>query len=324
LSALQLPENSEVIIPACNFPTVVNAALVNGYRPVLVDVDPLTYCLDLDKAERAITKKTKAIVVVDIAGNTVDLENLHRIAKKHKLVTILDNCDGFGSEFRDRFVETYVDIASTSFHAAHIITTGEGGAVFTNNNTFADRVVSMREWGRAMDSDKPIKYPGLPDDYPSRYTYITRGFNLKPIELQAAMGRVQLKKLRRIKQARSKNFNLLISNLSPFSNFLSLPYVEKNADISWFSFPITLKGGLSRKDFLRFLEGKNIETRVIFAGNILKQPAYKNAGLRAASDLSNSNRILRSSFFISVHPSVTGEMMDYVIRCFKEYLNNVR
>jgi len=321
LSALQLPRGSEIVIPACNFPTVVNAALVNRYRPVFVDVDLGTYCLNLNEFEKAISKKTKAAVLVNIAGNTTEIDKFVKIANKHGLKTILDNCDGFGSKFDGEFVETYFDIAATSFHAAHIITTGEGGAIFTRNKTLAERVISMREWGRAMDSDKPIRYPTLPEDYPSRYTYITRGFNLKPIELQAAMGRVQLKKLEKIKGARSRNFEFWLKKLSRFSKFLSLPAVHQKADISWFSFPITLLKG-SRKNLLKFLESKNIETRVIFAGNIINQPAYKNIDCRIESDLKNATKILKQGFFISAHPSINLQMKNYVIDCFREYFEN--
>lgn len=320
-SILDLPKGSEVIIPATNFPTAVSAAIINGYTPVFVDVDPKNYCIDLLQIEKAITKKTKAVMVVNIAGSMPDLQEFEKIIKRHDCVSILDNCDGYGARFAGKPVETYFDLAVTSFHAAHIITTGEGGAVFVNNKEEKDKAVSIREWGRDQDSDTPTKkkYPNLPEDYPYRYTYITRGFNLRPIELQAAMGRVQLRKLERIKKQRLANFEKIYKGLSPLTRWLSLPEVPKKADPSWFSFPITLKEGNQRKKIFEFLEKRNIETRVIFAGNIIKQPAYNNGDYRVHSKLKNAENVLHNSFFISVHPSLTKRMINYITLSFREF-----
>lgn len=323
--ALNLPTGSEILVPACNFPTVVSSAYLAGLKVVYLDVDPLTYCLDLGVLEGALRKnpKVKAVVMVDIAGNVTDLKKFRSICKKYKVISIIDNCDGFGSTFGGKFVENYADVACTSFHAAHIITTGEGGAVFTNDKVLADRLRSMREWGRAADSDKAVKYKDLPSDYPSRYTYVTCGFNLKPIELQAAMGRVQLKKLQKIKGARANNFNSLAKGLSQFSEYITIAHPSPEAKVSWFSFPITLKKG-KRANILKYLEKINIETRVIFSGNIVKQPAYKNLPYKISDNLTNAERILNNAFFISVHPSVTVEMIRYITESFKEYFKNGR
>ncbi len=325
-SAIELPDESEVIIPAVNFPTAINAVLLNRYKPVFIDVEPQNYCLDLGEVEKAITQKTKAVLCVNIAGSVPDLKKLREITKKHGLFLIIDNCDGYGSKFAGKPVESFADLSCTSFMAAHIITTGEGGALFTNDSNLYKKAVSLREWGRALDSDEGVhdQYKELPPDYQSRYTYITRGFNFRPLELQAAMGRIQLKKLKKIIDDRQNNFNMLHKGLSQFSEYLLLPKVHEEAQISWFSFPITLKNCVfckdqARKNMLKFLEEKNIETRVIFAGNILKQPAYQNIDHRREGDLKITNNILFNSFFISVHPTVTEEMINYIVSSFKEY-----
>lgn len=323
-SVLDLEVKSEVIVPAVNFPTAVNAILINGYTPVFIDVDSTDYCLDLDVVKKAVSKNTKAILCVNIAGSVPDMRKLKKIARDNNLYLILDNCDGYGSKFELKPVEAWADISATSFMAAHIITTGEGGALFTDNEQFYKRAVSMREWGRALDSNEGVNDPSgeLPSDYQSRYTYITRGFNFRPIELQAAMGRVQLNKLEGIVKSRKQNFDRLYEGLKQFSKYLSLPKEHPQASVSWFSFPITLNNGINRKSLLHFLESRNIETRVIFAGNILKQPAYKNINHKIIGELKNTDNILHNSFFISTHPTVTEEMIEYMIQSFKEFFDS--
>jgi len=319
ISSLQLPKGSEVIIPAVNFPTVVNAVLLNDLVPVFVDVSLENLCIDFKKAEKAVTSKTKAIVVVDIAGNTSNLESL-KFFKNKNIKTVLDNCDGYGTRYKRKPIETFFDISATSFHVAHIITTGEGGAIFTNDKNLYERSVSMREWGRSGNSDKFFpKNSGLPVDYPARYTYITRGFNLKPIELQAAMGRVQLKKLASIRKKRSINYKRLAEGFRKrnFPAIVSKP--PTNSEISWFSFPFTLKKEHLRPKLRSFLESKNIETRVIFSGNIVRQPAYKNGDCKIGSTLENADYVLENSLFISAHPSLTPQMITYVLNSLETF-----
>lgn len=322
MGVLNLPAGSEVIISAVNFPTVVHAAVVWGYKPVFVDANLDNLCIDLSKIEQAVTSKTKAIVLVNIAGNTIDVAKFSRIAKKNHLFTVLDNCDGFGTTYKSKPVESFFDVSATSFHAAHIITTGEGGAFFTNDKNYFMKAKSIREWGRADDSDdsKLQKNNLLPSDYPARYTYINPGFNLKPLELQGAMGRVQLRKLGEIKKARERVFNLLNKGLQKagMEKYCFFPIFPKESKISWFAFPITLKTEGVRAKFREFLEQKNIETRVIFAGNIVKQPAYKEIG-NWKGNLKNADYIMRNSFFISTHPTVTKEMVEYVVNSFIEF-----
>lgn len=321
-----LKKGDEIIVPVLNFATLTSAITLFGLTPVFVDVDSGTFCIKESLIENAISPNTKAIAIVNIAGNMPEMDRILEIADKHNLITIIDNCDGYGSLYDNKPVESLADISATSFHAAHIVSMGEGGAVFTDNQTLAESVKSMREWGRAFDSDTEYKGDScdsdLPKDYPSRYTYITRGFNVKPLELQCAMGRVQLRRLQEIKQLRQNNFDALYDGLSDLEIQKSIDLVvsPEKADISWFSFPLTIqKADKTRKELFDFLEKRNIETRVIFAGNILRQPAYANIDHRVSGRLDNANFIMTNSLFISIHPNMTKEMADYVIQSFNEF-----
>jgi CDP-6-deoxy-D-xylo-4-hexulose-3-dehydrase len=259
---------------------------------------------------------------VNIAGNTVDIAQLREFKKKN-IITVLDNCDGYGTTYKNKPIESYFDVSATSFHAAHIITTGEGGAFFTDNKTYYNRAKSIREWGRADDSDVDdiAKKEGMPEDYPGRYTYITKGFNLKPIELQAAMGRVQLKKLQKIKAARLANYTMLSEGVKKRKLPFIISTAPKDTSISWFAFSFTLKTPGIRSKLRKFLEEKNIETRVIFAGNIIRQPAYKYDKNKVSGSLKNSDIVMQDSFFISVHPSVTKPMIQYILESFDEFFS---
>lgn len=325
-----LKKGDEVIVPVLNFATLTSAITLFGLTPVFVDVDSGTFCIKEALIEKAISPKTRAIAIVNIAGNMPEMDWILEIADKYDLITIIDNCDGYGSLYDDRPVESLADISATSFHAAHIVSMGEGGAVFTDNQELAESAKSMREWGRAFDSDTEYKggngCNNLPKDYPSRYTYITRGFNVKPLELQCAMGRVQLRRLQEIKQLRQNNFDTLYDGLSGLDTQKSIDLVAspEKADISWFSFPLTILNNgkdknKTRKELFDFLEKRNIETRVIFAGNILRQPAYANINHRVSGKFDNADFIMTNSLFISVHPNMTKEMANYVIQSFNEF-----
>ena len=264
-----LKKGDEVIVPVLNFATLTSTITLFGLIPVFVDVDSGTFCIKEALIEKAISPKTKAIAIVNIARNMPEMDRILEIADEHNLITIVDNCDGYGSLYDNKPVESLADISATSFHAAHIVSMGEGGAVFTNNKALAESTKSMREWGRAFDSDTEYKGESdLPKDYPSRYTYITRGFNVKPLELQCAMGRVQLRRLKEIKRLRQNNFDTLYEGLLDLEmkRHIDLAISPERADISWFSFPLTLwKTDKTRKELFDFLEKRNIETRVIFA-----------------------------------------------------------
>lgn len=318
LNALELPKGSEVIIPAVTFPTIFNIILQCGLVPVVVDSKIGTYNLDPDELEAAISKKTKAIIVVHALGNPVDMPKVMKIAKKHNLYVIEDNCDGWGTSLNGRKIGSFGDISFTSFHAAHIVSMGVGGGVFTNNKKLAHNVRMYRDWGRQADVSVKTngnKWPELPEDYDSRFIYEKIGYNFQILELQAAMGRVQLKKSEKIKKLRKANFDYLYKYLAQFPDLI-LPTWNPDADVCWFSMPLSTQG--DRGALVAYLEKAGIETRSMFAGNILKHPAYKNVKYRE-SDVDESNYILEQSFWIGVHPRMTQKDREYVINTFKNY-----
>ncbi len=322
LNSLELSRGSEVIIPATTFPTIFNIILQCGLVPVVVDSKIGTYNLDPDELEAAISKKTKAIIVVHALGNPVDMPKVMKIAKKHKLYVIEDNCDGWGSSINGRAVGSFGDISFTSFHAAHIVSMGVGGGVFTNNPQLASNVRMYRDWGRQANTTEPNKCKTLPKDYDPRFVYEKIGYNFQILELQAAMGRVQLKKAKMIMKKRKANFNYLYKHLAKFTD-LVLPDFNLKADVCWFAFPITLEN-CSRGDLVKHLESRGIETRSMFAGNILKHPMCK--GIKVRSMLtkdSECDTILKNSFWIGVHPRMTQADREYVVKAFEDYYENI-
>lgn len=316
LSALELPRGSEVIIPATTFPTIFNIILQCGLVPVVVDSKIGTYNLDPDELEAALSKKTKAIIVVHALGNPVDMPKVMKIAKKHKLYVIEDNCDGWGSSINGKKVGSFGDLSITSFHAAHIVSMGVGGGVFTNDLQLARKVRIYRDWGRQADTTEPNKYKTLPEDYNPRFIYEKIGYNFQILDLQAAMGRVQLKKAKEIMRKRKANFDYLYKHLSKYEELL-MPVWNKNADVCWFAFPITVAFG-SRGELVKHLESRGIETRSMFAGNILRHPAYKGVEYRACG-IDHADAILEDSLWIGVHPRMTQADREYVVKAFNDY-----
>ena len=320
LSALELPRGSEVIIPATTFPTIFNIILQCGLVPVVVDSKIGTYNLEPDELENAISKKTKAIIVVHALGNPVDMFKVMRTAKKHGLYVIEDNCDGWGSMLKGKKIGSFGDISITSFHAAHIVSMGVGGGVFTNSKYLSTKIRMYRDWGRQANTNKRSTFPGIPKDQNPRFIYEKVGYNLQILELQAAMGRVQLRKAGKIKQARKRNFDFLYKKLSEFPDLI-LPVYDENADVCWFSFPITVVG--QRGPLVKFLESNGIETRSLFAGNILKHPAYKGVKHRSVG-VFEADYVLTNSFWISCHPRLSTNDLKYIVSCFKEYYAKIR
>lgn len=309
IASLKLPKGSLVIIPAVNFPTAFNSILQNGLVPLVVDVDPKTFLLSLDEVEKALLMhKVSAVVAVNVAGNTIDLIKLRNLIGKETKI-ILDDCDGYSTLLNGAYVEKFADVSCVSFHAAHIISMGEGGAVLTDDNQMADTCTKLREWGRASGTDKIYKYPGFPDDYKERYVYEEIGYNLKPLELQCAMGRVQLKRLASFKKARQENFKKIEKLFYMSGAFRSVEYLD-NADICWFSFPFITE--IPRIRVMDTLEKNNIECRTIFSGNITKHPAYKNSNYEIFGSLENADMVMEKGVFISVHPSITDEMIKFI------------
>ena len=326
LSALELPKGSEVIISAVTFPTIFNIILQCGLVPVVVDAEIGTYVFNVKDVEKAITKNTSAIIAVHAVGNPCDMPALMKLATKHDITVIEDNCDGWGSTINSKKVGSFGDISITSFHAAHIVSMGVGGGVFTNKGDLALRVRQYRDWGRQANTNEPHKIPTLPADYNPRFVYDKIGYNFQILELQAAMGRVQLRKSKRVKKARQENFAYLYKRLSRHEG-LVMPRTVKGADVCWFAFPITTING-DRAELVAHLEANGIETRSMFAGNILRHPAYRESvyidKTREDIDTSHSvssgcDYILKNSFWISVHPRLTTSDRQYIIEVFEKY-----
>lgn len=318
LSSLELPRGSEVIIPATTFPTIFNIIVQCGLIPVVVDTKVGTYNIDLDKLEQNITKKTRAIIAVHAVGNPCDMFRIMKLAKKHNLYVLEDNCDGWGGNIGQRKVGSFGHISFTSFHAAHIVAMGQGGGVFTNDKELARKARMYRDWGRQADltSRTNNKWKSLPKDYDSRFIYEKLGYNLSPLELQAAMGRVQLRKTEKIKALRKRNFHYLYKKLSKFPE-LVMPEWIKDADPSWFAMPLSVKK--NRGKLVAFLEKNGIETRSMFAGQILAHPGYKNVKCRKAKDLSGADYILHNSFWLGTHPRYNIKDLDWVVSIFQKY-----
>lgn len=317
LASLELPKNSEVIISAVTFPTIFNIILQCGLTPVVVDAKVGSYTFDVKEVEKAITKKTKAIIAIHPVGNPVDMPALMKVARKHGVYVIEDNCDGWGGEINGKKLGSFGDLSITSFHAAHIVSTMVGGAVFTNDKKLMQNVRMYKDWGRQADvSQRNRRHKMLPKDYNPRFIYEKIGYNLQPLELQAAMGLVQLKKSDQIKWQRKTNYEYFVKHLSKHEGLI-MPKVVGGADPCWFALPLSVKD--NRGKLVRWLEKHGVETRSMFSGNIILHPAYKDSKYRIGSKLLESNRILTDSFWIGVHPRLTQEDREYVVRVFDDY-----
>lgn len=316
LAGMNYPEGSEIITGGVHFPTTISSMYYNRLTPVYVDISDYEWGINVNLIEQAITEKTVAIMAVALIGSTPNMKVLGQIADKHGIDLILDNCDGFGSTIDDKPVEHYADLSFTSFHAAHITAMGEGGAVFVNKNDveISERVASLREWGRIGDNDDTTVFPDLPSDYPGRYIFKNMGFNVKPLELQCAMGRSQFKKLQDIKKRRQINYDTLYHGLQDIKQ-IKLLSTRGGYENSWFGFPFIAE---YRKGLRPFLEKRQIETRTIFGGNITKQPAFRGFG-RVESGLPVSDLVGEEGMFVSVHPDYGKEEMEYIIKSIKEF-----
>lgn len=327
----------EVITTAVTFPTTLNPIIQNGLIPVFVDIEEDTYNIDASKIEESITEKTRALVFAHALGNPVEMDKVMEIAKKHKLYVVEDTCDALDSTYDGKKCGTFGDFSTFSFYAAHHMTMGEGGAVCTNSLALYRTSLSLRDWGRACfcqtgeQNSKgscghrfDYKFGDLPEGYDHKYVYNNIGYNLKPLDLQCAVGIEQLKKLKGFSEKRKRNFNVLYKCFKKYENSFILPRALPKADPSWFAIPITVreKAGFTKKDFVTFLESKGIETRMLFAGNILKQPGYMNINCRVAGDLKNTNQILLRTFFLGVYPGLTDEKLEYVMECIDDFFQN--
>jgi CDP-6-deoxy-D-xylo-4-hexulose-3-dehydrase len=333
LTSTQLEEplrpGDEVITPAATFPTTLAPLLQNRLTPVLVDCELGTYNIDPALVESAVSAKTRAIMVPHTLGNPCDLEQLSAIAARHHLYLIEDSCDALGSRYDGRPVGTFGDLATVSFYPAHHITMGEGGAVISNKARYGRIVRSVRDWGRDCwcapgESNTCGKRFGwklgdLPEGYDHKYSYSHIGYNLKPTDLQAAIGVAQLQRLDDFVNRRRANFTRLFNGLKPLEDGLILPRWDTRAEPAWFGFPITVRDGVSRRALVQWLEDANIETRDVFAGNILRQPGYVDAPVRVSGQLTQTDRVMRDTFFVGVYPGLTPEMLEFVIERFTTF-----
>lgn len=321
----------EVITVAAGFPTTVNPILQNGAVPVFVDVDIPTYNIDANKIESALSPKTKAIMLAHTLGNPYNLAEVTRIAKARGLWLIEDCCDALGSTFDGRMVGTFGDIGTLSFYPAHHITMGEGGAIFTNNPELKKIVESFRDWGRdcycAPGCDNTCgkrfgwQLGDLPKGYDHKYTYSHLGYNLKISDMQAACALAQMDRLDDFVAKRKANFAYLHNRLISLEEFLILPQATSNADPSWFGFPITLResAGTTRVDLLTYLDQNKIGSRLLFAGNLTRQPYFVGRNYRISGSLENTDRVMNQTFWIGCYPGLNTEALSYVADKLEAY-----
>jgi CDP-6-deoxy-D-xylo-4-hexulose-3-dehydrase len=325
-------QGDEVITAAAGFPTTVNPIIQNGAIPVFIDSKIGNYNIDENKIENAITKKTKAIMVAHTLGNPFELNTINALCKKYNLWLIEDNCDSLGSKYDNKFTGTFGDIATLSFYPAHHITMGEGGAIFTNNMRLKRIAESFRDWGRdcycepgkdnTCNKRFGWKLGDLPFGYDHKYTYSHMGYNLKITDMQAACGLAQLNKLELFINKRKENFNFLYSLLKEFEDYFILPEATTNSEPSWFGFPLTVRDCnlINRESLLKFLNEKKIGTRLLFAGNLTKQPYMKNIKYKVIDDLNVADKIMKNTFWIGVFPGLHKDHFQYIYEAFKVFL----
>ena len=327
-----LKPGDEVITPAVTFPTTLAPIVHGGLIPVFVDCEVGTYNINPHLLERAISEKTRAIMIPHTLGNPCDMDIVCDLVKRYNLYLIEDSCDALGATFRDKFVGTFGDLATLSFYPAHQITIGEGGGVVVNNARLSRVVRSVRDWGRdcwcaAGESNTCGKRFGwelgeLPKGYDHKYIYSNIGYNFKPTDMQAAIGVAQADRIPEFVEKRRRNFALLYNGLEQFQDYLILPRLDPRSKPSWFGFPVTVKNGPSRHEVVQWLESANIDTRVVFGGNILKQPGYKDIRCRIVGGLEETDRIMRDTFFVGVYPGLTEEMIEFVVERFRTFFRN--
>jgi CDP-6-deoxy-D-xylo-4-hexulose-3-dehydrase len=341
LCAQQLKERlhpgDEVITPAMTFPTTLAPILQNQLMPVLVDCQLGNYNIDVEQLEAAYSPRVRALFIPHTLGNPVEMDKVMSFARAHDLFVIEDTCDALGSRYDGQLVGTFGHLGTLSFYPAHHITMGEGGAVFTNSHRLARLARTMRDWGRdcfcgyenppngkcGRRFDREV--PGMPGTYDHRYFFTEIGYNLKLTEFQAAIGVAQLGKLPDFIASRKRHFRTIYDALKRFDEFLILPRWSAKADPSWFALPLCVRDGapFGRKDLTTFLESRNIETRYLFAGNILNQPGYRHVQARVVGDLPNSDVVMRGAFFIGVYPGLDEARIAFMLEQFQEFFSRL-
>ena len=340
LKERQIKRGDEIITVAAGFPTTISPILQYGAIPVFVDVTIPTYNIDVSQLEAAVSEKTKAVMIAHTLGNPFDLEKVKAFCDKYKLWLIEDNCDALGSTYylngEEKLTGTIGDIGTSSFYPPHHMTMGEGGAVYTNNALLYKIALSFRDWGRdcicpsGHDNFCGHRYDGqyglLPKGYDHKYVYSHFGYNLKATEMQASIGVAQLKKLNEFTKQRRENFEYLKDNLKDLESYLILPEATVNSNPSWFGFLITVKEGVDRNELVQFIESNNIQTRMLFAGNMIKHPCFdqlreQQSGYRVVGDLRNTDHIMENTFWIGVSPKMNKQKLDFMSKIIHNYFN---
>ncbi len=331
-----LKPGDEVITCATGFPTTVNPSLQNGLVPVFLDVELGTYNIDISRLEEAVSQRTRAIMIAHTLGNPFDLGAITAIAKKYDLFLVEDCCDALGATYDGKNIGTFGALGTLSFYPAHHITMGEGGAVLCNRMIFKRVVESIRDWGRDCYCEPgkdntckrrfDWKLGDLPYGYDHKYTYSHLGYNLKITDMQAAVGLAQLERLDEFVAARRRNWQYLRDGLRDLEDVLMLPIATANSEPSWFGFCITLRPGtpFDREELMRFLDSKKVGTRLLFGGNLLRQPYMSGRKYRVAGPLDNSDIVMNRTFWIGVYPGLTHAHLDYVLETLHEYFKNKR
>jgi len=327
-----LPAGSEVITQACTFPTTLSPIVFKGLRPVFVDSKLGTYNIDEDRIEEAITPKTKAVFISHMLGNVNDMEKIAQICKKYNLLFVEDSCDIHGGKFGGLPTGYWSDITTTSFYAPHPTTAaGAGGMVMTNDENLIVEARILNDWGRVLPGtfdenfEERFNYQIEDIDYDGKFIFSKLGYNFKAIDLQAAFGLVQLQKLKNFNDTRTKNFQRLYNFFKNYQEHFILPQMHPKAEVYWLTFPLTIRpeSTISRKDLLAYLETNKIQTRVVYAGNILLHPAFKEIPHRVSGVLENANLIARQSFVVGCHQGMSDEQMSYMCEIFTKYLEKL-
>jgi CDP-6-deoxy-D-xylo-4-hexulose-3-dehydrase len=333
LNERAIKAGDEIITVAAGFPTTINPMIQFGCIPVLLDIDIPTYNIKAEEIESAVTSKTKAIMVAHTLGNPFNLDVVMEVAKKYNLWVIEDDCDSLGATYKDKKTGTFGDLSTLSFYPAHHITMGEGGAVLVNNASLKKITESFRDWGRdcwcAPGKDNTCgerycqKLGDLPEGYDHKYTYSHIGFNLKATDMQAAIGLSQLNKVDLFIEKRRKNHNYLYNSLKQLEDVFILPEASMHSNPSWFGFLLTIREGskFNRNKLVEYLETNKIGTRLLFGGNLTKQPAYKNTNYRILNSLQNTDKVMNDSFWIGVWPGLDDEHLEYIVNTIKNFIN---
>jgi CDP-6-deoxy-D-xylo-4-hexulose-3-dehydrase len=336
LGSKRLLPGDEVITTACGFPTTLNPIIQNGLMPVFIDVDLGTYNIKGNEIEDAIGDRTRAIFVPHTLGNPVEIDVISNLAREYDLWFIEDNCDALGSRYRGRRTGSFGHISTCSFYPAHHITMGEGGAVLTSDPMLKNIATSFRDWGRdcwcdpGCDNTCKRRFGwhlgSLPNGYDHKYIYSHIGYNLKATDLQAAIGVEQLKKLPDFIERRITNFGLLYDRLKKYERWLLLPRAENDSEPSWFGFPILVRDGapFDRDDLVGNLEANKIATRMLFGGNLTKQPAYQDIVYRVSGSLENTDKVMNSLFWVGVYPGLTERDMEYITNAFDNFMGTLK